>query len=168
MKVDIRIAENARTDLTQRIGAADYFVRLEALLAEKLGKLPAMQGRAEAVEISVSSLSEPEMRGVNMEYREIDSATDVLSFPLWEENGVFDPPAGWDVLPLGDIVVCPDIIAKSAEEAKKSFIEELTLVLCHGALHLCGFDHDSEEREKEMWEEQNAMVSGFMEGAADA
>lgn len=168
MKVDIRARENALADLMRGIDAADYLTRLEAILAEGLGKLPALRERAEAVEISLSSLSEPEMRGVNMEYREIDSATDVLSFPLWEEDGVFDPPEGWDVLPLGDIVVCPDIIAKSAEEAKKAFLEELTLVLCHGALHLCGFDHDSEEREKEMWEWQNSLVRGFMEGGADA
>lgn len=168
MKVDIRIEENARTDLIQRIAAADYFVRLEAILAEKLEELPVMRERAETVEISLSSLTGPEMRGVNMEYREIDSATDVLSFPLWEEDGVFSPPSGWDVLPLGDIVVCPEIIAKSAEEAKKSFLEELTLVLCHGALHLCGFDHDSEESEKEMWEQQNSMVRGFFEDASDA
>lgn len=168
MKVNIRVEENVLADLARGIDAAAYLRTLEAILAEGLGALSALRERAETVEISLSSLSEPEMRGVNMEYREIDSATDVLSFPLWEEEGVFDPPAGWDVLPLGDIVVCPDIIAKSAEDAKKAFLEELTLVLCHGALHLCGFDHDSEEREKEMWEQQNSMVSRFMEGVADA
>lgn len=170
MRVDIRIAENARTDLLQGIETADYFKKMEIFLAGMLVDLVAIPDGTETVELSLSLISEPEMRAVNTQYRGIDSATDVLSFPLWEEDvsGRFAPPDAWEVLPLGDIVICPEFVASAAEEVKRSFLEEFTLVLCHGVLHLCGFDHDSEEGEKKMWDTQDSMVSRFLKGACDA
>lgn len=168
MRVDIRVAENERSDLTREIEAADLFSRLETFFAGRLVSLELIPDGAETVELSLSLLSEAEMRDVSMEYREIDSATDVLSFPLWEEDGVFAPPTDWQTLPLGDIVICPEVVARGASEAGRSFIEEFTLVFCHGVLHLCGFDHDCEEKEKVMWNMQDAMLRSFFEGAADA
>lgn len=170
MRVDMRIAESARIDLLQGIELPVYIEKLETYLAGMLANLVKIPDGTETIELSLSLLPESEMRGVNMQYRGIDSATDVLSFPLWEEDehSLFSPPEEWETLPIGDIVICPELVAAAAEEAEKSFIEEFTLVLCHGVLHLCGFDHDSEESEKKMWETQDAMVSSFLEGASDA
>lgn len=162
MKVSIRIAEKSTPGLTLGIGGASYLKKLEELFASQLTALGFIPEAAEDVELSLSVLSQSDMQNVNKEYRGIDSATDVLSFPLWEESGVFVPPADWESLPLGDILVCPDIVARDAKEEKKEFIEELTLVLCHGMLHLVGFDHDSGEREKEMWGLQSHMVESFL------
>lgn len=162
MKVSIRIAEKSTPGLTLGTDDTSYLIKLEELFASRLATLGSIPEAAEVVELSLSVLSQSDMQNVNKEYRGIDSATDVLSFPLWEEAGVFTPPADWESLPLGDILVCPDVVARDAEEEKKTFIEELTLVLCHGMLHLVGFDHDSEEREKDMWELQSHMVESFL------
>lgn len=127
---------------------------------DELGILP------QTVQESAFSLSffdKKGMQSINAKYREIDAPTDVLSFPMWEnEEGLFTPPEDWDELPLGDIVVCPEIVAQNAKENGKSFNEELALVIFHGLLHLCGYDHDTDERKAEMWKEQDALVAKFM------
>lgn len=167
MKVSIRTAEGQTTCLTPGIDEAAYFKKLEALFASQLEALGSIPEAVADVELSVSVISEAEMHGINKEYRDVDAATDVLSFPLWEEEGVFTPPADWETLPLGDVVVCPEVIARNAGEEGKEYLEELTLVLCHGVLHLAGFDHDTEERENQMWELQACMVKRFLADDAD-
>ena len=61
------------------------------------------------------------------------------------------PPPGWECLPLGDIVICPDKISENADENNKSFTEELVLVMSHGLLHLIGYDHYDIDSERKMW-----------------
>jgi probable rRNA maturation factor len=102
-------------------------------------------------EVSISIVSPSEMQEKNREYREIDEPTDVLSFPMWEENGEFLPPQGWDILPLGDILICEEIVRENASQNNVSFIEELYLMVAHGFLHLLGLDHDTEEKKEAMW-----------------
>ncbi|MFA7084572.1 MAG: rRNA maturation RNase YbeY [Arcobacteraceae bacterium] len=80
---------------------------------------------------------------LNLEHRNIDTPTDVLSFPL-----DFDFPH----MPLGSVVISVDYAALKAEEFKHSLQEELTLLFIHGVLHLLGFDHEvdlGEHRAKE-------------------
>ncbi|MPN58939.1 Endoribonuclease YbeY [bioreactor metagenome] len=70
---------------------------------------------------------------------------------MWEENGEFLPPQGWDILPLGDILICEEIVRENASQNNVSFIEELYLMVAHGFLHLLGLDHDTEEKKEAMW-----------------
>jgi len=84
-----------------------------------------------------------EIQELNKEHRDIDKATDVLSFPL-----------DFDMLnmPLGSIVISLDFVEEKAKEYKHSFKDELKLLFIHGLLHLLGFDHevdDGQHREKE-------------------
>ncbi len=134
----------------------------EALLSEKL--FPSGSQRAE---ISVSFIGSGEMRQLNMQHRMIDMPTDILSFPLWEEDSVFAPPPGWESLPLGDIVICPEKVLENAGENGKSFVEELVLVMSHGLLHLIGYDHCDSDSERRMWIRQEGMTARFFgeEGA---
>ena len=84
-----------------------------------------------------------EIQTLNKEHRNIDKATDVLSFPL-----EYDMPN----MPLGSIVISVDFVEDKAKEYKHSFLEELTLLFIHGMLHLLGYDHEvdnGEHREKE-------------------
>jgi probable rRNA maturation factor len=69
------------------------------------------------------------MRALNREHRDIDRATDVLSFPV-DEAGPSPGPRE-----LGDVVICP-------EQA-----EDLVEAVVHGVLHLCGYDHESDRGE---------------------
>ena len=70
-------------------------------------------------------MNEDEIAKINKDYRDVPSSTDVLSFPMWEsENGCFTPPDDWEVLPLGDIMVCLDFVSRNADENKKTLEEE--------------------------------------------
>jgi probable rRNA maturation factor len=72
-------------------------------------------------------VDEPRMRELNREHRQIDRATDVLSFPV-DEAGAAPGPRE-----LGDVVICP-------EQAG-----DLTEAVVHGVLHLCGYDHEADD-----------------------
>jgi probable rRNA maturation factor len=78
------------------------------------------------------------IRSLNRKFRGKDSATDVLSFPAFDEQ---------DELPatergnLGDVVISADTALRQARESGHSFEREVSELLIHGILHLCGYDH---------------------------
>ncbi|WP_419765112.1 MAG: rRNA maturation RNase YbeY [Arcobacter sp.] len=82
---------------------------------------------------------------LNKEHRDIDKATDVLSFPL-----EYDMPN----MPLGSIVISVDFVEDKAKEYNHSFLDELTLLFIHGHLHLLGFDHEVDNGEHRKKEEE--------------
>ncbi len=103
------------------------------------------------VSLSIATVDSDSIRDLNRTYRGIDAPTDVLSFPQWEENGRFEPPNDWNVLPLGDVIICPAVVEANAQAHGVSCDSEMALVVVHGLLHLLGWDHDTEEREAYMW-----------------
>ena len=143
------------------LGTEDFLRRMETLYASVLQSEKSFPLSCSCAEVSLSFVDSTRIRGLNLNYREIDAPTDILSFPLWEEDYLFSPPEGWECLPLGDIVICPEKISENAAENNKSFIEELVLVMSHGLLHLIGYDHTDNESEKKMWAEQDRMVDQF-------
>ena len=116
----------------------------------------------ELIEISISTLSSGDMKEQNKMFRNIDSSTDVLSFPMWENNGKFVPETDCPILLLGDILLCPEVILENATENKREYSEELCLVLAHSFLHLFGWDHETEENEEIMWSKQEIIKSKIM------
>jgi probable rRNA maturation factor len=143
--------------------AADYepLVDRETLGLELGGLAESMVSKS-CSELSavVSFVSAKRIRGLNAMYRGIDEETDVLSFPLWEAEGIFSPPE-WDDLPLGDVVVSPEYVFKTANGGDLDYNSEIILVIIHGVLHLLGFDHDTEEKERVMWREQESLLKGY-------
>ena len=115
-----------------------------------------------SVEVSINLVSPEEMAELNEAYRGTAGPTDVLSFPLWEEGERFSPPVGWKDLPLGDIVVCDEVVAHHAGERGVPVTEELALVLVHGFFHLLGWDHDTPEKEVALWREQDGPVQSLL------
>ena len=94
-------------------------------------------------DIELIIVNNDEIQELNKEHRNINKATDVLSFPL-----EFD----MSNMPLGSIVISIDFVEEKAKEYNHSFEDELKLLFIHGLLHLLGFDHevdDGEHREKE-------------------
>jgi len=123
------------------------------------------------VEVSVSFLDSAEMRDVNKLHRGLDEPTDVLTFPLWEEDGRlaplgFAPPAAFRMLPLGDVVICPEEAER--EHAPMARKEALCMVLAHGFLHLLGWNHDTPEKEESMWERQELLKSRLLNAIEEA
>jgi probable rRNA maturation factor len=116
----------------------------------------------EEVGVCLSCVTNEEMRRLNAQYRNMDEPTDVLSFPLWEEDGNFSPPRSWVKLPLGDVVVSPDFVRQNAERENIGYNDEMIRMIIHGVLHLVGFDHDTDERTGEMWGLQEEIHEKYL------
>ena len=86
-----------------------------------------------------------EIQELNKEHRNIDKATDVLSFPM-----DFDFPN----MPLGSIVVSTDFVEEKSKEYGHTFNEEFSLLFIHGILHLLGYDHEVDNGEHRQKEEE--------------
>ena len=99
------------------------------------------------VEISVSFVSEEEMRALNKLYRGIDKATDVLSFPQYGEREAF--PKTGDIC-IGDVVICTDQALLQADEFGHSPEREIVYLFVHSLYHLLGYDHETEGEEEAM------------------
>ena len=81
-------------------------------------------------ELSVSLVTDAEMRALNRRHRRVDRPTDVLSFPLLQRG------------PLGDVVISLDAARRQARRGGWSLALELRRLLAHGILHCRGHDHE--------------------------
>lgn len=109
------------------------------------------------------TLTNPEtIKKINTEYRNIERATDVLSFPMFEKdeldekirNKNFEYP---DV--LGDIVISIEKVEEQAKEYGHSFERELSYMVVHGFYHLMGYDHIKEEDKKQMRPKEEKILN---------
>jgi probable rRNA maturation factor len=91
--------------------------------------------------LAIELVDEQRIRELNREHRGKDSPTDVLSFPIDEDEPVAGPRE------LGDVVICPE------------HTEDLVEAVVHGVLHLCGYDHESDDGE--MLELQDRVVASL-------
>lgn len=125
-------------------------------------------------EVSVVLTDDEEIQKINKEFRQIDSATDVLSFPMGDfetpsdferleecSEDYFNPETG--ELLLGDIVISVDKVIEQARKYGHSEKRELAFLVAHSMLHLCGYDHMEEER-KVMEQKQEEILNskGYM------
>ena len=84
---------------------------------------------------TIAFVSDKRIRELNRQFRGIDKATDVLSFPAEEEFN------------LGDIAVSVETAALQARENGLPFDQEIAQLILHGLLHLCGYDHETDNGE---------------------
>src|SRR5436190_3695898 len=98
----------------------------------------------EAVELSVSFVDDAEMEELHVRYMDEPGPTDVLSFPLDEEEH-------HGVRMLGDVVIAPAVAARNNPEDPAA---ELRLLLVHGILHVLGYDHEDADERAAMWARQ--------------
>ena len=122
-------------------------------------------------EVNLLLTMNEEIHEMNMNFRQIDRPTDVLSFPMvdYEVPGEFDfleeadeyfhPESG--ELMLGDIVISKEKVIAQAEEFGQSIEREYAFLIAHSMLHLFGFDHMEEEERVEMEEKQKAILEGL-------
>lgn len=109
-------------------------------------------------EVSVTFTDNEGIRELNREYREKDSATDVLSFPMYDFAAGDEPVEGMPC-ELGDIVLSLERAAEQAEEFGHSFKREVSFLTVHSTLHLLGYDHElSEEDDRDMRKRQNDVM----------
>ena len=98
------------------------------------------EGFTETAEISITFISNDDIRKLNAEFRNVDAVTDVLSFPLGE-NGVYDRNPETGALLLGDIVISMQKAEQQAEMYGHTLQREVAYLTVHSVLHLLGYDH---------------------------
>ena len=109
--------------------------------------LDAEQIDTERSEISVTFVPLEEIHELNREYRQVDSPTDVLSFPQFDD--LDELPEEGEIM-LGDVVICSDRAKEQAEEFGYSFEREIIYLFVHSVLHLLGYDHMEEDEKRIM------------------
>lgn len=118
-------------------------------------------------EVSLLLTTNEEIHRMNLEFRDVDRPTDVLSFPmidfavpgnfdgLEEREDCFDPETG--ELSLGDIVISKEKVLSQAEAYGHSVLREYAFLIVHSVLHLTGYDH-MEPSERSVMEEQQRRI----------
>jgi len=103
------------------------------------------------VEVSLALVDDVVIRQLNKRWRKKDKTTDVLSFPMLDlpVSDIYKATLAATVL-LGDIVVSVPTAIKQAKTHKRTPLDEMTTLVAHGLLHLLGFDHKSDDQEREM------------------
>jgi probable rRNA maturation factor len=120
------------------------------------------QNVEEHSEVSVTFVSNERIQEINREYRDKDNPTDVISFAM-EELGEGEIELAGIEMPrvLGDIIISVPKAIEQAEEYGHSFLRELGFLAVHGFLHLLGYDHMTEEEEKEMFTLQKEILDEY-------
>jgi probable rRNA maturation factor len=103
-------------------------------------------------EVSVLLTDDREIRVLNRDYRGMDKPTDVLSFAMREGEGA---RFAGDL--LGDLVISVQTCARQARAAKRPLLDEATMLLAHGLLHLLGWDHAAAAEDKRMRRETDRL-----------
>ena len=127
-------------------------------------------------ELSVLLVDSGTMADLHQRWLGEPGPTDVLAFPMDELR---PPPPGSDradrggepgPVPglLGDVVLCPEVAAKQAREARHPVADELELLCTHGILHLLGYDHADPQEHATMFALQDRLLDGWRAGHAAA
>lgn len=132
---------NLKIDFCNRQRKEQVGDDLRGLVAGALRAAFEYEGLEGDAEVSVTFVSDAGIRRFNREYRGIDRATDVLSFPLFEGGDVEDAFDG-EEYQLGDVVLSLERARAQSELYGHSFEREVAFLCVHSALHLMGYDHE--------------------------
>lgn len=105
------------------------------------------QEKSKALDIYITD--EAEGRALNLEARDKDYATNILSYPSDLPIAIIEL---MPTLPLGELVICHDVMVREAEEQNKTVTQHISHLLIHGVLHLLGFDHELGQAEQDEME----------------
>jgi len=104
-------------------------------------------GRNSAYDLCLRFVDAEESAALNLQYRNKQGATNVLSFPSEAADDIIEQIGYY---PLGDIVICPNIVETEAREQGKQLMDHWAHLVIHGLLHLCGLDHQEEAQAEAM------------------
>ena len=146
--------------------AVDYETVIKAVIEEAVE----FEQCPYETEVNVILTDNDAIRDINREYREIDTPTDVLSFPMI----TYDEPADFEMieaaeiedyfnpetgeLVLGDIIISVEKVMAQAEEFGHSTKRELAFLVAHSMMHLFGYDHMTPEEAAVMEDKQNQVL----------
>ena len=137
-----------------RVGLTRNLVR-QTRLVEFAQRVLSAAGEAKS-ELSLELIGDRRMQRLNREYRKRNRTTDVLAFPTRE--AIVPQGLSCRTSLLGDVVISLPRAIRQAKEAGRSVDEELGMLLVHGVLHLCGYDHERSVREAERMSRREQAV----------
>ncbi len=125
------------------------------------------EGFTEQGEISISFVSNDEIREINRDFRNVDAVTDVISFPLGED-GIYDRNPETGALMLGDMVISLQKAEQQAEIYGHTLQREVAYLTVHSILHLLGYDHVNGGMEQVRMREREETVLAMLGLQRDA
>ena len=150
-----------RMDVKVRITVKNKEIRLpfktKSLIKKAALKTLEVEKFEDLAEVDVTLVGDNEIREINKEFRDIDSATDVLSFPLGE-NGIYDINPKSCAKMLGDIVISVERALYQADLYGHGIEREIAFLTVHSMLHLLGYDHVNSEEERKVMREKEELV----------
>lgn len=114
----------------------------------------ALKDHLTTTELCIRVVDEAESQQLNLDYREIDKPTNVLSFP-------FESPPGIALNLLGDLAICAPVVAQEAREQGKILSHHWAHLVIHGILHLLGYDHIEEDDAQIMEALETRLLAGL-------
>lgn len=120
-------------------------VKVNPVLVGKFASAVLSAMGEEDSDVSVTFVGDQRMRRLNRQYRQRDNTTDVLAFAFRDAR--LPIRAHMRAGPLGDVVIAVPTAIRQARAARRSLREEMAVLLIHGILHLCGYDHERSNRE---------------------
>ncbi len=112
-------------------------------------------------ELSLSFVTDEEIKGLNTQYRGVEAPTNVLSFAMDEGETQFVSPL------LGDVIISCDTAAREALDRGVSLSQRYSQLLVHGILHLAGYDHERGDDDEAIMIEKSRGLLGLIEPGAD-
>ena len=150
-EIDIYFYYDSRT-LTA--GQARAYKKSMSLLAHGFEKFKSkrLKLKDKRFVLNLTLCGDYKIKSLNSQYRNKNKITDVLSFPLQDDirSGDFDTFS--PELELGDLFVCHSVCVRQAKEFQLTYQEEFLHLSTHGFLHLCGYDHEINEKEEQVME----------------
>ena len=111
--------------------------------------------------LGIGIVTPERIHNLNKEFREVDKVTDVLSFPMFEKEELKNIALGNqdEEVPIGDIVICMEVIEKQSIEYNTGFDREMLYMVTHGICHLLGYDHIESNDKIEMRKMEEEILS---------
>ncbi|HCZ06650.1 MAG TPA: rRNA maturation RNase YbeY [Thermotogae bacterium] len=134
--------------MTMETEVNDEFLKLVSHIAERVLQEVLPEGENE---INVVLTNDKVIHRLNRDFRKVDNPTDVLSFGYDEDDL------------LGEVIISLDTVKRQAKDYGHSYEYELIFNLIHGILHLCGYDHEEPEEEKEMMQLQEKLIEKYFQ-----
>ncbi len=131
---------------------------MELLIEQCASAVLEEEGIEDNAEVSVTLVDDESIRELNNLHRGIDRATDVLSFPIGDEDG-FEVDHDNDSIILGDIVISLQKALAQSKEFNHSYRREVAFLITHSLFHLLGYDHvNGKEEENLMFSKQEKVL----------
>lgn len=156
--------ENLELYIENEQDVIDFDEKLNKLVWDVVSMTLECEGFNKPCYVSVTVTDNESIHQINLEHRSIDRPTDVLSFPVLEfdsdGNAVENSGDYFDGrLILGDIVLSAERAEEQRIEFGHSYEREVGFLVCHSALHLLGYDHETEEERTVMREKEESTLA---------